>query len=159
MLEAASIIALSASLMSPVFSTDVANTAFNVADKEESIFTGKNSKQKTARFLVVWVSGESKGDPFALGDSGEAWGSMQIHYDIWKDLIQEDPFYLFELETSMKVSLRIIRYLNKFCNDHKINRSSNENIRRALNAYSSGSCDGNKTSIELVNNRCKMIGC
>lgn len=126
----------------------IANDAAIVASTEEPFFEGENASERTAMLIAVWNAKESAGIETAIGDEGEAWGAMQIHWRIWDDFLGLDyPAYFDQLQ-SMRAALRIMRHLKKQCGSPK----------RALFAYASGSCSGSIRARDLVNARCYRIG-
>lgn len=126
----------------------LASAAYHVAQTETPLFKGPDARAKTARFYIVWTARESGAFENVIGDSGHAFGPMQVHFE-WLDVVDHDYTEQFDLKGSMRTAHSVMIYLIKKCGSP----------RRALYAYAGGSCYPSIKTKAKVEARCALIGC
>jgi len=144
-------------------------SAHTVALSEPSLFGNTlEGRYRTAKLLVVMVAFEGAGIEFVIGDSGAAFGPMQIHPDVWlpSHNAQGDTLNgplvgfqypdLFTMKSAMRGGLRILHSLRvRVANGDP----SFRNVRSYLYAYASGHYEGTPAARKTIDARCKWIGC
>lgn len=137
---------------------ELAHDAYEVSLEEKPLFLDKDesvARFRTMKLLIVWDGFESGHRCSVVGDGGNSIGSMQFGHR-WLSHASLSGFeatpkmVLTNCKLAMRMGLSFMRWLR--------DEPCTGSVKRALNAYASGSCYGSLSVRAKVEERCVLAG-